>query len=90
MINKLETTKHIYTPLRHYHISNHTLGKGDSISVAYVLLYDTIQLSPAIKIVRKRVVQECALLKIREINCLRREIQVLRWALAAADRLPWA
>ena len=90
MINKLETTKHIYTPLRHYHISNHTLGKGDSISVAYVLLYDTIQLSPAIKIVRKRVVQERTLLKIREINRLCREVKILSRTLAAADRPPWA
>ena len=60
------------------------------IHVTYVLLYYTIQLSPAIKIVRKSVVQERALLEIGKINGLRREVEVLRWALATADRLPWA
>lgn len=52
-------------------------------------MYYTIQSSPAIKIVRKSVVQECALLEVGEVDRLRREVEVLRWALVAADRLPW-
>jgi len=48
-----------------------------------------LQLSSAIKIVRKRVIQERTLLEVGEVNRLRREVEVLRWALVAADRLPW-
>ena len=83
-------TKHVYTELRYQRLFRHTLHKHDSISLAYVLLYYTISLSPAIKIVRKSVIQERALLEIGEVNRLRREVKVLRRALAAADRLPWA
>ena len=60
------------------------------MDTTYVLLYYTIQLSPTIKIVRKGVVQERALLEVREVDRLRREVEVLRRALAAADRLPRA
>jgi hypothetical protein len=61
-----------------------------AVTKAYVLLQYKLHLSAAIKIVRQSVVQERALLEIREINRLRREVKVLGRALVAANRLPRA
>jgi len=49
-----------------------------------------LQLNATIKVVRNGVIQERALLKVWELNGLRREVKVLCRASAATDRLPWA
>jgi hypothetical protein len=61
------------------------------MSLKLVYSYKTkLHLSPTVKIVRQGVVQERALLEVREVDRLCREVKVLSRALAATDRFPWA
>jgi hypothetical protein len=53
-------------------------------------LHHTIHLQSAIEIVRDGVVQERALLKVRELDGLRRVVKVFSRTCAATNRLPRA
>lgn len=73
--------------IKDFHYLRRPLNTYATSGLAYC---QHLKLQPTVQVVRNGVVEESALLKIREVNRLRRPVEVFRRTLLIADRKPRA